>query len=116
MQINNVEPTMNMRLLVVGEFGEVEKDLGIVANKDILTLCKKAEVHELSCLSFIDLLSDTYFNSYQLEELQRELAVLQQVPDLSADLLAKIQDGVENTLAHDGWTYLKFESTNSAVG
>ncbi len=96
-----------IKLLVIDEFAEVEKVLGIVDKKDINNMISVAEQLDMKCLSFVDVIGDTYFNEDQASELRKEIEILQQYPQVSKKLLGIIEEGIK-IIQREG-AYLKFE-------
>ena len=73
-----------MRLLIEDEFGEIEKILGYIAKKDINVMANIAEDHNLKCLSFVDIVGNTYFSEKQLLEIKKnEIEILENNPKIN---------------------------------
>ncbi len=96
-----------MRLLVIDELAEVEKVLGIVDKKDINNMISVAEQLDMKCLNFVDSIGDTYFNEKQVNEIKKEIVILQCYSPVSKKLLDMIEEGIK--IAQREGAYLKFE-------
>jgi len=61
---------------VIDSFGEFIEAFGVFEEQVIRQLVEKAEQKNMSCLAYIDLSRDTYFNEYQCDDIKEELSIL----------------------------------------
>jgi len=92
---------------VIHEFGELIDLFGKFEEKDIQLLVKKAIKENMSCLLFVDLHRDTYFNELQCKDIKKEISILKSYKELSKVLLDSIEKAVDETIKRE--VFLKFE-------
>ena len=98
-----------INIKVIAEFGELEHDYGIFGQNDIQKLVDIAVKENMSCLSFISLDQDMYFNEIQCKDIKKELDVLRKKEknNVKKDLLDTIEKASD--LAIENWSFVKFE-------
>jgi len=102
-----------MKLLVVDCLSTVIKDFGSVNVSELATLILQAKKLNLKTVSFIDLLHDTYLNERQILSLKNELVELQKSTGIDKAIISMLGEASKLAIEEG---FLKFESTNSALG
>jgi len=96
-----------IQIIVLDEFGEQSASFGKFNINDIQTIIDKAEKENMSCLAFVDILQDTYFNDIQCRDIKKEIETLKQYENLNPELMLTIQKAVNKALVEE--EYIKFE-------
>jgi len=87
-----------MNILVVDEWGQHVVIFGKYEIKEIEDLIMTAKKHNMSCLSFIDVSGDTYFNELQCEDIKKELEILRTNKALDKNLLNALLRAADTAL------------------
>lgn len=98
-----------MRLLIIDEFSETLHDLGFIDRESIIGIIELAERNGMLNISLLDLYNDTYFNIYQLVELENEINGLVPMLENQKENFEKIREAIRLTMREGLYSYLKFE-------
>jgi len=98
---------MIIKIKVIDEFGEFYGAFGEFEEEDINKLIEIATKEHMTCLSFIDLPRDTYFNTPQCIEIKNEVKKLHDYKGLNKNLLNSIDQAVNLAITEE--CFVKFE-------
>jgi len=98
---------ITVKIKVIHEFGELIKNLGIFTEENIQKMVTIASMENMTCLSFIDLPRDTYFNTPQCKVIKNEVSILKKYEEIDKNLLDLIDKAAD--LAIEDEAFVKFE-------
>lgn len=87
-----------IKIISLDDLGEGIIIFGQFCHEDIQKIINIAETHNMACLGFIDLCSDTYFNKKQCMVIKNELEIISTHNDLNKNLLETLYVAIEYSI------------------
>ncbi len=99
---------MAILVKIIDEENNTRSIIGQIDDLDLLEFIDVSEKLNFKCLSFLDVVGDTYFNEKQQLQIKNELSILENKQNVNKEILKLIKRGVSEGLS-ECFLYLKFE-------